>query len=133
MKNEDKENIDINTLAGGAIQESIKYGLEEIFENILDPNTDAEKVRKLTLTLEFRPDESRQVVKLKQSCKTSLCPTNAVTTQMLLGRNGEKIVASELLKHDPNQIAFDETGKLDNDKEIDERPNNIIEMNREVR
>lgn len=126
---ENEENIDISKLAGGAIQESIKYGLNEIFENILDPNTEAEKVRKLVLTLEFKPDESRQVVKTKTSCKTSLCPTNAVTTQMLIGRNGEKIVASELLKHDPNQIAFDE---LDNQQEQD-KPNNVINMNREVR
>lgn len=131
---EKEENIDISTLAGGAIQEQLKYGLNEIFKNILDPNTEAEKVRKLVLTLEFKPDESRQIIKNKASCKTTLCPTNAVTTQMLLGRNGEKIVASELLKHDPNQIAFDE---LEKDKETDkttDMPNNVIDMNtREVR
>lgn len=125
MKMEETENIDISKIAGGAVAESIKFGLDEVFENILDPNTDPEKVRKLTLVFEFKPDESRQVIKTKTSCKTTLCPTNAITTQMLIGRSGDKIVAEELLKHDPNQIGIED---LEN-----EGSNNVININKEAR
>lgn len=120
---ESEEIMDINKLAGGAIQESIHYGLEEVFKNILDPNTEPEKARKLTITIELKPDESRQVIKTKTTCKTSLVPTNSITTQMLLGKEGEKIVATELLKHDPNQVSFDEIE--DNEK--------IINLNKEAK
>lgn len=121
---ENEEIMDINKLAGGAIQESIHYGLEEVFKNILDPNTEPEKARKLTITMELKPDESRQIIRTKTTCKTSLVPTNSITTQMLLGKEGEKIVATELLKHDPNQVNFDE---------YDETNNKIINLNKEAK
>ena len=121
---ENEEIIDINKLAGGAIQESIHYGLEEVFKNILDPNTEPEKARKLTITMELKPDESRQIIRTKTTCKTSLVPTNSITTQMLLGKEGEKIVATELLKHDPNQVSLDE---------YEEASNKIINLNKEVK
>lgn len=120
---EKEEIMDINKLAGGAIQESIHYGLEEVFKNILDPNTEPEKARKLTITMELKPDESRQIIKTKTTCKTSLVPTNSITTQMLLGKEGEKIVATELLKHDPNQIDIEEL----------EDSNKIINISKEAR
>lgn len=121
---ENEEIMDINKLAGGAIQESIHYGLEEVFKNILDPNTEPEKARKLTITMELKPDESRQIIRTKTTCKTSLVPTNSITTQMLLGKEGEKIVATELLKHDPNQVSLDEYG---------EASSKIINLNKEVK
>ena len=118
------EIMDINKLAGGAIQESIHFGLEEVFKNILDPNTEPEKARKLTIVMELKPDESRQVIRTKTTCKTSLVPTNSITTQMLLGREGEKIIATELLKQDPNQVTFDECLE-ENEK--------IVKLNKEAK
>ncbi len=116
------EKLDINKLAGGAIEESIQFALEECFDNIKDPNTEAEKTRKLTITIELKPDETRQVIKTKTTCKTSLVPTNSITTQLLLDQNGNKIIAKELLKHDLNQLDFDE---IEN--------KNIIPMKEEVK
>lgn len=112
MKDLENEKIDINTLAGGAVKESVEYALEEVFENIKDPNTQAEKSRKLTITLELKPDESRQVIKTTVAIKTSLVPVNAINTQLLLDTNGLQIVAKELLKQNPNQISFDEMNNV---------------------
>lgn len=113
---ENEEILDINKLAGGAIQEAIHYALVEVFKNIKDPNTEAEKSRKLTITMELKPDETRQIVRAKTTTKTSLVPVNSIKTQLLLDNDGDKIIATELLKHDPNQIAFDELE--DNEKVI---------------
>lgn len=127
MENED--NMNINKLAGGAIQESINFALEEIFKNIKDPNTEAEKARKLTITMELKPDESRQFIKTKTTAKTTLAPTNSITTQLLLDKNGEKIVATELLKNNPNQISFDEL-----EEELEEgKENKIVNINKEAK
>lgn len=119
----EEEILDINKLAGGAIQEAIHFALGECFENIKDPNTDAEKARKLTIQMELKPDESRQIIKTKISCKTNLVPVNSITTQLYLDKNGEQIIAKELLKHDPNQVDF---------SELDEN-NKIIKMNKEAK
>lgn len=130
MKNEKEEILDINQLAGGAIQEAIHFALGEVFENIKDPNTEAEKARKLTIVMELKPDEYRQVIKTKTTCKTSLVPTNSITTSLFLDKNGENVVATELFKQDPNQIAFDE---LTTKEENEEEKNNVIEMNKEAK
>lgn len=114
---EKEENFNINELAGGAIQEAISFALKDVFENIKDPNTDAEKARKLTITMELKPDESRQIIKTKISCKTNLVPVNSIITQLFLDKDGDKVVAKELLKHDPNQVDFSEL-ETENDKII---------------
>ena len=111
MENQENEKLDINALAGGAVKEAIEYALEDIFQNIKDLNTKAEKARKLTLTIEFKPDESRQVIKTSVNTKTNLVPVNSISTQLLLDKVGNKTVATELLKQNPNQIGFEDLEK----------------------
>lgn len=123
MENQVDEKLDISMLAGGAVKEAIEYALEDIFQNIKDLNTKAEKARKLTLTIEFKPDESRQVIRTSVNTKTSLVPVNSISTQLLLDKVGSKTVATELLKQNPNQMAIEDLG--DNEK--------IISMQKEVR
>lgn len=119
MEKEDDEKLDINLLAGGAVREAIEYALDDIFQNIKDLNTKAEKARKLTLTIEFKPDESRQVIKTSFNTKTSLVPVNSISTQLLLDKVGNKTVATELLKQNPNQIAIED---LEDNKKIISMP-----------
>lgn len=119
MENEEDEKLDINLLAGGAVREAIEYALDDIFQNIKDLNTKAEKARKLTLTIEFKPDESRQVIKTSFNTKTSLVPVNSISTQLLLDKVGNKTVATELLKQNPNQIAIED---LEDNKKIISMP-----------
>lgn len=123
MENEEDEKLDINLLAGGAVREALEYALDDIFQNIKDLNTKAEKARKLTLTIEFRPDESRQVIKTSFNTKTSLVPVNSICTQLLLDKVGNKTVATELLKQNPNQMAIED---LEDSKKI-------ISMSKEAR
>lgn len=123
MENQVDEKLDISMLAGGAVKEAIEYALEDIFQNIKDLNTKAEKTRKLTLTIEFKPDESRQVIKTSVNTKTSLVPVNSISTQLLLDKVGSKTIATELLKQNPNQMAIEDLE--DNEK--------IISMQKEVR
>lgn len=123
----ENEIVNLNNLAGGAIQEAINFGLNEVFENILDPNTEAEKARKLTIVIDIKPDETRQILKTKITCKPTLIPANSITTQMLLGREGDKIIANELTKTNPNQVSFDDLEKEEDNK------TNVIPMEREAK
>ncbi|WP_088187573.1 hypothetical protein [Desulfosporosinus sp. FKA] len=98
--------VNILELAQGAIQEQVMNETGVVLANILDPNTDATTARKLTVTLTFKPDENRNVVKLSASAKATTAPIKSITTSIMVDqdRNGNPC-ASEILKNDPNQMA----------------------------
>ena len=67
--------MEVNTksilqMAGGAIMERVDYEMPLIVANISDPNTPTKTKRKLTVTLEFSVDESRQNVQVKAHSKS---------------------------------------------------------------
>lgn len=69
-------------MARGAIQERADYEMYRILENILDANTSATAARKLTLTLELKPDDERQTITVKCTAKSTLAPTSPVVTSL---------------------------------------------------
>lgn len=91
-------------LAGGAVEEALQHGLQEVMNNIDDPNTEAKKARKLTLTVSFKPNEQRNVSETEFAVKTSLVPAKGINTTLLMDRDEKgKMVASEMHGKDPNQ------------------------------
>lgn len=71
-------------MARGAIQERADYEITKILENILDPNTSATAPRKLTITLTLKPDDTRQNIAVGVVAKSTLSPTNPVTTSLFV-------------------------------------------------
>jgi len=108
------DKLSFTTLAGGGVEEKLQYALDEVAENIADPNTDAKKVRKVTMTLTLKPNEQRTIANLEVDVKTSLAAPVGISTTLMIDRDGEgKIVASEIYGKDPNQGAIDfETGDV---------------------
>lgn len=80
-------NIDLNTLAGGAFAEKINEALVQVGENIQNQNTEATKKRKITITMTFAPNKTRQLVNTQIGVTTTLAATEAVDTQMVMGLN----------------------------------------------
>lgn len=66
-------------MCNGAFQERADYAMAAIVENILDPNTTAKAKRKVTITLELCPDDSRQNVVVNCSVTTKLAPADRDT------------------------------------------------------
>ena len=62
--------------ANGAIKERCDLVLAQIFDNIMDLNTRAEKKRKLTLTVEFLPSSDRTGISYEVSVKPTLEPVS---------------------------------------------------------
>ena len=105
--------INLETFCHGALSEQMNRALQEVARNIQDPNTDAEKVRRLTITLTFRPCEDRSLVKTEIQSKTALVPSAPVKTTMVMGkdlRTGAVEVA-EYEKQVPGQMVMGEDGK----------------------
>ena len=79
--------ISFDRLCGGAVLERLNMLMAQIARNIMDPNTDPEKNRTLTIKLTFRPDKSRKGVKTSISSSVSLAPLVADETMLLIGKD----------------------------------------------
>lgn len=91
-------------MARGAIQERVDYEMSRILANILDPNTSPTAKRKLTLTLELKPDEERTNIQVRCVAKPGLAPTNPVITSLYVA-DGESVV--EMVPQIPGQMEMD--------------------------
>jgi hypothetical protein len=94
-------------MAKGAIQERVDYEVSKVIDNILDMNTDPTAKRKVTLTVELKPDEERQVVKITATAKSTLAPTVPIGTSLVItaDKNGEMMLA-EIVPQVPGQMGL---------------------------
>lgn len=99
------DKVSILQMARGAIEERVDVEVSRVIENITDPNTNPTSKRKITITLEFSPDSTRQVIGLKAIAKSTLAATEAVATAMCItaDENGEMMVA-EMVPQIPGQL-----------------------------
>lgn len=88
----------------GAIMERADYEVSKTIANILDPNTSATSKRKITITLELKPDDTRQNITVSCVAKSTLAATNPVTTSLYVA-DEETIV--EMVPQIPGQTAID--------------------------
>lgn len=91
-------------MARGAIMERADYEVSRLLQNIFDPNTSATAVRKGTLTLTLKPDDTRQNIALGCTVKPTLAATNPVVT-MLYASDEETV--TEMLPQIPGQFSMD--------------------------
>ncbi|WP_261178828.1 replication terminator protein [Anaerobacillus sp. CMMVII] len=103
--------LDLNNLADGAVAERFNQELRKILENISDPNTDAKKVRKLTLTVSFKADDQRDIAAVGVQAKTTLAPARDIETKIVLDwdSNGQ-ITGAELKSGIKGQTYMQEDG-----------------------
>ena len=80
MNEESKKSI--LQMSRGAIHERADYEMSRLLANILDANTSATAKRKLTITLELKPDDTRQNIAVSCTAKSTLAATNPVTTSL---------------------------------------------------
>jgi len=129
-------NVNLSKIAGGAVQEKLDRAIKEVVKNILDPNTDAKKKRKISLSLTITPSEQRDSFGLATQVKTTLVPENDVPATILVGKSKKgEIVANELKSGAVGQEYFDpddETLKDDKgnpvDDESESKANPVIDM-----
>lgn len=63
---------DFDNFMNGSIKERIARGISEIAQNILDPNTEAERPRTLTVTMTIRPTKNRHSAVIRSQVTTKL-------------------------------------------------------------
>lgn len=60
------------TMANGYASDIFDAEYQKVLENISNPETEAKKVRKITITFEFRPDDKRSFREVSIYGKSSL-------------------------------------------------------------
>ena len=111
------KHIDLEQFAGGKLSVQLNKALEKITENVQDPNTDAQKVRKINVSISFRPNDERNFVATTVETKLSLAPELGATTALSMGRDlrtGE-VEAIEIFNQIPGQMSVNDV--IDQDEE----------------
>lgn len=112
--------LNLSTLKDGAIQEQFKIEMEErVLKNIHDLNTEPNKKRTVTITLDFTTNDARDLINMHSTIKSKLAPQISTGTTLLTGKDIETgvIEVSELKSGIKNQGYIDvDTGEVLDDK-----------------
>lgn len=87
--------VSLDNLGHGAAAEMFQNELERVIANISDPNTKPEAARGVILKLSIKPNKDRTFCAVSISCDGKLAPVQPFETQMFIGMDKGKGVASE--------------------------------------
>lgn len=134
------KHINLEQFAGGKLSVQLNKALEKATENIQDPNTDAQKVRKINVSISLRPNDERNFVSTTVETKLSLAPELGATTALSMGRDlrtGE-VEAIEIFNQIPGQMSVNDVIDQEEDEpqkafdpdtgEIYEPSNKVIDL-----
>ncbi len=127
------ELLDLQNIAGGALQEKVDDAMRKVLENMQDPNTPWKAKRHITIKIAFTQNEERDDTAVDLSVEMKLAPVSPVRTRMSIGRDlrdgkiyaeeyGRQIKGQMSLELDQNQPG--ETG-LD---EADTKEDKVIDL-----
>ena len=134
------KHINLEQFAGGKLSVQRNKALEKVTENIQDPNTDAQKVRRINVSISLRPNDERNFVSTTVETKLSLAPELGATTALSMGRDlrtGE-VEAIEIFNQIPGQMSVNDVIDQEEDEpqkafdpdtgEIYEPSNKVIDL-----
>lgn len=98
----------LGSLARGAAVERFDDALARVVENIVDPNTDADAAREITLKVKFKPNKSRTMAAFEIKCDPKLAPPSSVGGSIFVGERDGVAVATE---YDPEQLGLLDAGR----------------------
>lgn len=74
--------FNLETFAGGELSRQISRDIEAVMRNVVDPNTDVKAKRKITVTIEFKPNEQRNFITTNVNSKPTLAPALGAVTAL---------------------------------------------------
>lgn len=106
--NNEFDKASILRMAMGAIEERVNYEMGGILDNILDPNTDPKKKRRMTILLDFVPDAERRTIQVSAGVKSTLVATDPVMTSLYVSGNSRtgEMEVYEMVPQIPGQQSF---------------------------
>lgn len=117
--------VDLNTLAGGALLERIGMELQKMADNIADPNTKAEAVRSVTVEIKVKPDETRTVALSEINVKSKLAASRGIPTKFIVDQDKDgRAVIAELVSGVKDQMMLGNNGEVldDRGRQVKDQP-----------
>ena len=85
--------LSLANLYDGAVIEAVDHALQEVFDNILDPNTETTKTREGVLKIKVKPNQERNLGTVTFQATAKLAPAQPLETAILIDRdrNGKAV------------------------------------------
>lgn len=93
-------------MARGAVIERINLEMLRVMENIQDLNTEPAKARQITVKVTFKPDNSRENIKVSYQVQSALAPAAPIETSLFAGMSHGELFAVENVPQIPGQMAL---------------------------
>jgi hypothetical protein len=101
--------FNLENFSGGQLSEQINTEIEKVVNNIYDPNTDPNKVRKVVATISFKPNKKRTGAAVVVDVKSTLAPSFPTETNIAIDRdfNTGMVLATEIGNQIVGQVEMD--------------------------
>jgi hypothetical protein len=112
---DDEGYVSLANLKGGAVIEAADNALEEVYQNILDPNTEATQTREVSVKLIFKPGKDRSTNQLVIKVDRKLAAQAPMEAAIFIGKvkdttsGKEKAVGAEYGPLNPGQHVLPDT------------------------
>lgn len=102
--------VNLETFAGGALQEKFDAAMEQVLANMLDPNTPWKNKRSITVNVTFEQNEDRDDTSVDVSVVSKLAAAKSIGTRMAIGKDIKtgKLYAEEYGSQVRGQMSLDD-------------------------
>ena len=107
-----KNNVKFDSLAGGSVGEAFQRSLQEVLQNIVDPNTSPTAKRQVIIKMSFAPDEHRELTDVSIQSEAKLAPSIQQFTRLALGQDKTGQVIAKEFNVAKSVQAIDEVAQL---------------------
>lgn len=115
----DLKEVTLDTIAGGMAPAVFEHLLDQVMENIADPNTDPQEVRAITLQFKIKPSKSRNeaAVLLKSGVKLASVEDHTGVVFMRHTKSGTQATThdsrqTEAFPDDDGSVVDPDTGEV---------------------
>lgn len=123
--------VNLETFAGGALQEKFDIAMEQVLANMLDPNTPWKNKREITVKVTFEQNEDRDDTTVDVSVVPKLAASKSIGTRMAIGKNikSGELYAEEYGNQVRGQMSMNlETNGTENDDATKESSGKVVDL-----
>lgn len=119
--------VNLESFAGGALQEKFDNALQEILTNMTDPNTPWKNKREIMIKVTFEQNEERDDSNVHVSVATKTAAIKPISTKMAIAKDLEtgKVFAEEYGKQIMGQMSIED---LEPEKPDVETENKVVDL-----
>ena len=130
------DNINLQELVGGALQEKFEKSFTKVMENLQDANTPYKNKRGITIKLVFEQNESRDDVKCTIEVQEKLAPQSGLETKFAIGKDLKtgKTVFEEYGNYMRGQVKLEDYQPMQeiNGNVVDTETGEIVEQSQDT-